>query len=254
MENEDKIKHRPIIFLVFVFLLTWFCAFIKAYVDFKSNMFLLHFVDFLESASPLIAAIVLLRNYFTKKNLIYYFFGKKHEFINYLFVLVIFILQFLNFYLFRVNNDTLIFKTFLMILLGQIFFGGGLEEAGWRGYLQPALEKKIPIILVVIIVGIIWTVWHLPYFFLPDSMHSGSNFFAYMFIGIITAFILVAIYKLTGSVLLCTLFHGWQNTIVTTIPANQGHIGFMIFFLGLGIISIIICLFYNKKSKDWYVA
>ena len=44
MEKEDTIKYKPIIFLVFVFLLTWFCAFIKAYVDFKSNMFLLHWM------------------------------------------------------------------------------------------------------------------------------------------------------------------------------------------------------------------
>jgi len=82
----------------------------------------------------------------------------------------------------------------------------------------------------------------------------GSNFFVYTLIGVNTAFILTAIYKLTGNILLCSLFHGWQNTIVMTIPANQGHIGFLLFFLGLGIISIAICLVYDKHTKKLYVA
>ena len=252
VEKMDTIKYRPVIFLAFVFLLTWICAFVKAYIN-LNNLFLIYLVDFIESSSPLIVTMVLLRKYFTKKNLVHFIIGKKHRLVNYFIVLSIFVLQLLNFYLFRINNDPIVISTFITIFLGQVFLGGGLEEAGWRGYLQPAFEKKIPIILSVIIVGIIWTVWHLPYFFLPNSMHSGANFIAYVIIGIITAFILVAIYKLTGSIVLCTLFHGWQNTIVMTIPANQEHIGFMIFFLGLGIISIIISLVHNNKLKRWYV-
>ena len=251
MEQINTIKYKPLIFVVFTFLLTWICAFLMAFVNYK---ILLYVLDFIESASPLIVSIVLLKNYFTKKKLFYYFFGKYHGMLNYILVVIIFILQFLNFYLFRIDNVTIRISTFITILLGQIFLGGGLEEAGWRGYLQPAFERKISIVLTVLLVGLIWVVWHLPYFLLPNNMHTGSNFLVYAFIGIITAFILTAIYKLTGSILLCTLFHGWQNTIVMTIPANQGHIGFMVFFIGLGIASIIICFAYNKKEKKWYVA
>jgi membrane protease YdiL (CAAX protease family) len=252
MEQNNSIKYRIFVFLAFTFLLTWVCAILKAYANFDNHRFFLYIVDFIESASPLIVAIVLLRNYFSKQKVFHFFFGKFHGWLNYLIVFTFFVLQFLNFYLFRINNDPIKITVFLTMFLSQLFFGGGLEEAGWRGYLQPALERKIPLILAVLIVGIIWSLWHLPYFFLP-GLHYGANFFAYIIIVTITSFILVAIYKLTGSIILCTLFHGWQNAIVMTIPANQEHIGFMLFFLGLGIASIIICLFYNKKSKKWYI-
>jgi membrane protease YdiL (CAAX protease family) len=255
VEKTNEVKYKPLVFIVFVFIISWICAFLKEFVDLGSHSFLFSIIDFIESASPLIVAVILLKNYFKKRcNIFNFFIGRYHCWLNYLLVIIIFVLQLLNFYLFKIDDNNAVTLTgFCTMFFGQLFFAGGLEEAGWRGYLQPAFERRLHCILSVLIVGGIWMLWHIPYFFLP-SLRMGSNFLIYSIIGIITAFILAAIYKLTGSVLLCSLFHGWQNTIVMTIPADQGHIGFQLFFFGLGIISIIICIFFGKRTKKWYVA
>ncbi|ROR22116.1 membrane protease YdiL (CAAX protease family) [Mobilisporobacter senegalensis] len=44
-------------------------------------------------------------------------------------------------------------------LVFAAFFG---EEYGWRYYLQPILQKKFGIKIGVIILGIVWGLWHLP--------------------------------------------------------------------------------------------
>jgi membrane protease YdiL (CAAX protease family) len=252
----DKIKYKLLIFTALAFAITWICIMLLwlftevLSFEYKKWVILITAFDFLKSAGPSIVALILLKKHIFKKGgLRQYFFGKNSGLFRYILVLLIFMIQYFNFYLFNMNTDGIRISTFIITLIGQIMLGGGLEEAGWRGYLQPALEKKTSVIFAVLIVGIIWTVWHLPYFILPGNMHTDGNFLVYMFQAIITAFILTAIYKLTENVILCILFHGWQNTIVMTIPTNMNHPGFMIIFIGLGIISLVICIIIEKKER-----
>ncbi|MDQ9788657.1 CPBP family intramembrane glutamic endopeptidase, partial [Acinetobacter baumannii] len=50
------------------------------------------------------------------------------------------------------------------------FFG---EEYGWRYYLQPLLQKKFGLKGGVIVLGVVWGLWHLPvdffYYTTPDQ-------------------------------------------------------------------------------------
>ncbi|CAG0981007.1 hypothetical protein ANRL2_02439 [Anaerolineae bacterium] len=57
---------------------------------------------------------------------------------------------------------------FVLILL----IGGPLgEEFGWRGFALPSLEARFRAPWDSLILGIIWTVWHLPLFLFSDSAH-----------------------------------------------------------------------------------
>jgi len=251
MTNQiDKVTYRPIIYILLVFAITWVCAFFKPILNCETQGLIIWVSDFAESASPLIAALFLLRKNLLKNNYLFRFFlGANKGIVRYIVVACLFILQFLNFYLFISENVTVKLSAFTTTFVGQLFFGGALEEGGWRGYLQPAFEKKLPVALSVLCVGLIWACWHLPYFFMPDNMHTGGNFLFYIFTTVVTSFILTAIHKLTGSVLLCTVFHGWQNTIVMSVPTDMGHPGFMIIFILLGVISLAICLRIGKTEQ-----
>jgi membrane protease YdiL (CAAX protease family) len=50
--------------------------------------------------------------------------------------------------------------TFCVTLLIQ----GGNEEIGWRGFMQPELQKRFSPLVAALIVSVFWSLWHLPLF------------------------------------------------------------------------------------------
>lgn len=217
---DEMLQYKPIKFIIGVFTVTWACAILMTKIDYQTNSFLFTVIDFIESASPLIFSIILLRKYlFRNGRLVHYIVGERKPLISYAAVFILFVAQFLNFYLFCMEGTGLAMQVFAVTIIEQLLLGGGLEEAGWRGYLLPAFRRRFPVLPASSFVSLIWVVWHLPYFFLP-GIHMGGDFVSYAMIGIVTGFILTAIYMLTKSVLLCTLFHSWQNTIVMALPGK----------------------------------
>ncbi len=61
--------------------------------------------------------------------------------------------------------------TISFILVGLVI--GALEEIGWRGYAQEALQRHFPIALAALSIGIFWAVWHLPLFFCRGPISTG---------------------------------------------------------------------------------
>lgn len=50
---------------------------------------------------------------------------------------------------------------FVIVLLA----GGPLgEELGWRGLALPVLRDQLGLLTAALVIGIIWAVWHLPFF------------------------------------------------------------------------------------------
>jgi len=93
--------------------------------------------------------------------------------------------------------------------------GGGLEELGWRGIAQPELERYLSPAAAAVLVGLVWSLWHLPLFVLPGVSQYGTNFpvFALGVVG--SALILAWLYAHTGSILVCIAFHASSNAILT---------------------------------------
>jgi membrane protease YdiL (CAAX protease family) len=104
---------------------------------------------------------------------------------------------------------------FLMIL------GGGLEELGWRGVAQPELERWFRRPIAALIVGALWSVWHLPLFAMPGVSQYGRNFpvFAVGILG--DAMILAWLYARTESIALCVMFHASGNAVWTVAFGDQ---------------------------------
>lgn len=61
-------------------------------------------------------------------------------------------------------------------LIMAIPFGPIGEEFGWRGYLQPRLLDQRGALMTGVIIGLVWSVWHLPLFWAPAGTSlSGSE-------------------------------------------------------------------------------
>lgn len=102
--------------------------------------------------------------------------------------------------------QTLILGPFLGLV---VTFG---EEYGWRGYLQPAL-MKIGKVKGILLVGIIWGIWHMPIIWMgynyPSHPLLGSLLFVFYCIGV--AFLLGYAVLKTKAVWLATFLHALVN-------------------------------------------
>ncbi len=48
-----------------------------------------------------------------------------------------------------------------------------IEELGWRGYVLDRMQARWSALASGLILGVIWSVWHLPLFFIPGSYQNG---------------------------------------------------------------------------------
>ena len=152
-------------------------------------------------------------------------------------------------------GDTWLFAITALPWLVAGIIGGGMEEPGWRGFLQPALDEKFPFVLSALIVGVIWAVWHIPGWFVQSIGQSYVNFFSFTIYCIGLSFVMAALYKLTKNVFAIVLFHSWTNAIggifsMEIILTPPGFTLIAIFAIQI-IVSVVIYIFVDKnKSAD----
>ena len=108
----------------------------------------------------------------------------------------------------------------------MIPFVGIAEETGWRGLLQPELDKRMPYPFSVLLTAAIWFVWHFPVFIDPTSNHYGDSIIGFGITIFIWAFALAAIYKSTKSVIACALYHTFVDAIGAVYDWNALFDGF----------------------------
>jgi len=114
-----------------------------------------------------------------------------------------------------------------IISLPIMIVGGGLEEIGWRGFLQPHLEKYYSPFLSTLSVGVIWALWHLPLWFIIGTNQTNMNYVSFFITAIALSFLFDVVYSGTKSVFMCILIHaffnssleifGWNNNIIANI-------------------------------------
>lgn len=144
---------------------------------------------------------------------------------------------------------------YMFLNLPLFIIGGGLEELGWRGYLQPRLEKTSGYLASVLIVGFIWSIWHLPLWFIEGTVQSALPFGIYTFLGIILSASFTTIYKYTRNLFFCVLSHAWFNGCIGLavyigadgyLQLNFNGIAVMLFVLEL-VVSITLGIVWNMK-------
>lgn len=143
----------------------------------------------------------------------------------------------------------------ILIFLYMLALQGPLgEELGWRGFALDKLLQLFTPIKSSLILGVIWSLWHLPMFFMKGTIQYeiAANGFIAGFIGYLVYTVMVTILltilhlKTNGSILAAVLFHTMSNfshgliTILTNV--NGGLVILVVmFFVTLVLIRV------NKK-------
>lgn len=152
---------------------------------------------------------------------------------------------------FTVNIKMKLFKTpeLIPVAFVYIFFLGGPlgEEFGWRGYALPKLNMIFKPLYSSLILGIIWSIWHMPLFYIQDAVQKDINFFGYtLFTILITIIITIIFIKSGGSILAAILFHTMTNLSWGVFP--------LFYQLGSAVIVLILLIvttgFLVYKNKD----
>lgn len=112
---------------------------------------------------------------------------------------------------FQLTTPFAVFTCFLAV----VFFGGPVgEEFGWRGFVLPKLQKKYNPILSSILLGCIWSCWHIP-MFLAHAAGYDISFIRYLFETIWLTIIFTWLYNHTKqSLLIPILFHSVDNFVM----------------------------------------
>ena len=99
------------------------------------------------------------------------------------------------------------------------FYGVG-EEVGWRGFLQPWLERRHSVVTAAGLVSLAWAAWHLPLFGITPSYRAMPlvGFFGFAASIWVASWIFAwLLHAGRGSLLIVVVFHAWFD-IVTTSP------------------------------------
>jgi membrane protease YdiL (CAAX protease family) len=113
-----------------------------------------------------------------------------------------------------VPSDSFLF----VIAIFTVILSNTGEEIGWRGFALPHLQKRYNALAASLIVGLLWSLWHLPLVFLTGNPMAQSP--SIWFISIVAvAFIYTWLYNSTqGSILLLALLHVSENLYGAFIP------------------------------------
>lgn len=133
---------------------------------------------------------------------------------------------------------------FLLSFILTAFAQGGIEEPGWRGFLQPTLQKRFSPLVAALIVSVFWSLWHLPLYlngFYPGDLISGMIGSAIY--RVFLAIFLAWFYNRSGRNLFLLVFlHTCFNVMVDFMPLSDS------IMLVLWLLVVVILVI---KDKMW---
>lgn len=173
------------------------------------------------TACALVASIALLLDAWMSVKELDPFYNLKKGIVPVLFFIVINLIEgfVLNWRHLDIGSTVSTLVMSLPALVFQIVFFFG-EEYGWRGFLQGPMQRRFGKRGGVILLGLIWELWHMPLWFTLYGMTAygiALRFFSTTGIAIFIGWL----YMRTSNVWLCAAVHFFNNVISTTIMENS---------------------------------
>jgi membrane protease YdiL (CAAX protease family) len=144
--------------------------------------------------------------------------------------------------------------TIIPFALTTLIYGPLPEELGWRGYALDRLQRNHGALVSSIILGVIWSIWHIPMFFINGSIMSdvfplwSARFWVAMGPGILaTSVIMTWIYNNTQhSILAAIILHFMMNFTAEFLRLPGDYKNYA--FIWIIVIAILIVI-YSEPTK-----
>jgi uncharacterized protein len=131
---------------------------------------------------------------------------------------------------------------FPMNLLCILFYGGGNEEPGWRGFAQPMLQSKYSPLVAGLILGVVWALWHVPLNLIGYYSSGVGGLIIRLFTIPYGVFFAWMFNRSRGSLIPVWLLHGMSNNSAAFFPRST----LIVFSLGF-----VLLIFLVIKDKMW---
>ncbi|KAJ50161.1 hypothetical protein BD780_000947 [Clostridium tetanomorphum] len=111
------------------------------------------------------------------------------------------------------------FFTLLPTILPLFIFGPLSEEYGWRGFALKRLLKIVNPNIASLAIGLVWSLWHLPLFYIVSTNQYEHNlsFLTFMISITSSSFIYTYIYIKTHGKLFTAVFFHWIYTFLSDV-------------------------------------
>lgn len=177
------------------------------------------------------------------------FMNFKSEIKNYALIVALIVLHFaLPISLAGASNNMATYLVLIMIPFNIV--GGGLEEIGWRGILQPKLEQVTSFGKATLITGIVWIIWHMPLWLIAGTYQYGSSLSMFFILVFGLSFSLALIRKTTGSIFLCILFHSCINSMLAVFSIGQNYSTLITMILEITLALVIVKGLTKRKVSE----
>lgn len=276
---KNSRKHMSDKYLLLFFLLTllwtWICGFIPVIFDFTGTLagtFLFYFGG---GAPSVVALFLVFFTYPKEKRKDYFrrcfsfkYMGWKWPLISIcVFSAITVISLFIGVGLLKYDMPTMDFMyaiidnptMLLLVLLISLISGPLNEEFGWRGYALDKLLLRLGFFGASTILGFIWGIWHLPWYFTPGqaqyNLLQNSVFHAIMFIPsvmMLSSFVTFVYIKTRRSILAGALVHMFSNLIGSQLLSSYTtEISMIIRYANMVFFAaIMLYVFFSKKFEN----
>lgn len=145
------------------------------------------------------------------------------------------------------NNVKFTNSTILTLLsyIPWTILQGGLEECGWRWYLQSKLKIN-NFAIKMFIISLVWFLWHIPIYRLPWITVGSSNYLIFYLMILGNTFMFGTIKEKSNGVLPCVIAHMFIDSFAVLMLVQSNIIPISI----LVIIEIIFSIFINNKIAN----
>lgn len=133
---------------------------------------------------------------------------------------------------------------FVTMLLSNVW-----EEIGWRGFALPRLQEKYTDLAIVFIMGLLWSLWHLPLMLDPSSPMSGLPWYGEVIFSLSLTVLYTWLYRNTGrSLFFVSVFHAMSNTVAFALAERGVFLTSYLFVVGVTtVVALAVVLMYGPR-------